>query len=244
MSSNVVKYIKSLGQTKFRQMYNNFVVEGNKNLAMVLNQNIFEIELVAYHKSQLEIEKLLLQSKFPVYAFDSKQMSQISQLKSASNVVVVLKKKTFTLEKSYNKIFFLDGIQDPGNVGTIIRIADWFGFDAVIRSNNSADFYNPKVIQATMGSFIGLPLINMDEIKEDLADYTWYGADMDGENINKVIFDVKSIIVMGNEGQGISKNVGANINKMITISGDDKRNAESLNVASAASIFAYKVFNN
>lgn len=244
MSSNVIKYIKSLAQAKFRQMYNNFIVEGNKNLSMVLNQKIFEIELIAYHKNELEIEEEIKFIKVPKYAFDTKQMKQISQLKSSTSVLVVLKKRQFGLKENDNKLFYLDGIQDPGNVGTIIRIADWFGFDGVIRSSDSADFYNPKVIQATMGSFINIALINEVDLDADLKNYTWYGADMDGQDVKEVKFEQKSIIVMGNEGRGLRDEVLSKIDKKISIEGARGRSAESLNVASAASILAFNLYYN
>jgi TrmH family RNA methyltransferase len=244
MSSNVIKYIKSLAQAKFRQMYNNFIVEGNKNLTMVLNQKIFEIELIAYHKSDLDVEETIKYLKVPKYAIDTKQMKQISQLKSSSSVLIVLKKRKFELSEKANKLFYLDGIQDPGNVGTIIRIADWFGFDGIIRSSDSADFYNPKVIQATMGSFTNIALINEAELTTDLKKYTWYGADMEGQDVKDVKFDQKSIIVMGNEGRGLRDDVLSRIDKKISIAGAERRSAESLNVASAASILAFNLYYN
>ncbi len=243
MSNSVIKYLKSLSQSKYRQMYNNFVVEGNKMLDMILNQNEFEIECIAYRKSNIEIEDKLQSLGCSIYAFDNKQMSQISLLKSPSDVFIVLKKQEFKLSTHANKIFYLDGIQDPGNVGTIVRIADWFGIDTLIRNQETADFYHPKVIQASMGSFLNVKLINDDENIDFSTTYNIYGADMTGVEIENVTFEEKSMIVLGSEGHGISKKMNQVIQTFISIKGSKKRMAESLNVANAAAIIAYKMSN-
>jgi RNA methyltransferase, TrmH family len=251
LSKNQIKYIRSLQQSKFRQMYENFVAEGDKVVTELLQKNNFDIELVAAlpewissNSNKIERYTNLL------YTVDNEQMEQISSLKSAPDVLIIAKKRLTSLNEILNnnfKAFYLDGLQDPGNVGTVIRIADWFGFDAVIKSEDTADFFHPKVVQASMGSISDLHLceLNRSELVA-LQAIDLYILDMEGKPIEEVTFSNKSIFILGSEGKGISDVIKQKMDKnnFITIKGSNNRVAESLNVGVAAGILAQKVFTN
>ncbi len=242
MTNNVIKYLKSLKQSKQRQKYNNFIVEGKKSVDMLLSQNVFEVECIVVRKKAENEPRDLDIADYKYYEVSEKIMSQISLLKTPSDALAVVKRKRFEFDPTMKTFFYLDNVQDPGNVGTITRIADWFGIDGVIRTKDTASFYNPKVIQSTMGSFMNVNLMDADQILLDnISDFTWYGADMRGEDISSVRFADKSVIVLGNEGKGLSEESRKKIQNFISIEGSEERMAESLNVAIAASIIAYRM---
>jgi TrmH family RNA methyltransferase len=168
-------------------------------------------------------------------------MDQISGLKTPSDIIIVLDQKQDEiniLSQRGTSAIFLDGVQDPGNVGTIIRLADWFGIHAVIRSVDSADFFNPKVVQATMGS-----MANVHLFQAELADLTQYDKDiagtyMEGQSIFNTALSSDTILVLGSEGKGIRPENNQWITQKISIPGAKGKLAESLNVSVAAGIIA------
>ena len=140
----------------------------------------------------------------------------------------------------------LDGIQDPGNLGTIIRLADWFGIEQIICSNDTVDVYNPKVIQATMGSFLRVNVVYTN-LESYLTNYKYpvFGTDMDGKNIYKTEFPAKFSVIFGNEGNGIRPSTEELISQMITIPRFGKyKSTESLNVSMSAGIILGQIFSN
>ncbi len=249
LSKNQIKYIKSLHQSKFRQMYENFLCEGEKLSHDLLLAKKIEIELIVASESYIEKYRQILKPFIEkLYIANNEVFSQITTLKSPPEVLIIAKKKLVDFNIFLNvgfKAFYLDGVQDPGNVGTIIRLADWFGFDAIIRSEDTADFFHPKVVQASMGSIAGISLCEIS--REELASLTgpnFYAMDMQGKSHNQVLFADQSIIVLGAEGQGLSSKVKSIVpqNNFINIGGSSTKIAESLNVAIAAGILAQKVF--
>ncbi len=250
LSKNQLKYIKSLHQSKFRQMYENFIGEGDKVVSELLKYKKFEIELIAAKQSWIDQNYILLHNYQNVlYCIDNEQMKVMTTLKTPSDVLIIAKKKVDVINNLLNptfKAFYLDGLQDPGNVGTIIRIADWFGMDAVIRSNSTADFFHPKVVQSSMGSIAGIGLCNIEQHQlANLKNLAFYAMDMQGQEISNIDFTDQSIIILGNEGHGISpeiKSLGLNL-QFVTISGHKHRVAESLNVGVSAGIVASKIFS-
>ena len=141
------------------------------------------------------------------------------------------------------KVIYLDDVQDPGNMGSIIRIADWYGVDCVIRSVDSADFYNPKVVQATMGSIGHVRLLTMskDDFGTELSAFHKIGADLNGRTHSHIKTD-RLCLVIGNEGHGISTAVLSALDERIHIVGASNRTAESLNAAVASGILSHMIF--
>jgi len=174
-------------------------------------------------------------------------LEKISTLKTPQDVVALVKIPAWptlnytTLQKKFSLV--LDGIQDPGNMGTIIRTADWFGIDHIICSEDSVEVYNPKVVQATMGSLsrINVHYADLSEIIPKI-NLPVFGALLDGENIYNTNFGSEGLLMMGNEGNGLRPEVKALINTAITI--PRTGNAESLNVAIATAICCSEIHRN
>lgn len=230
------KLINSLKLKKFRQKYNLFVAEGPKIIASLLHSKNYRIRTI-YHTSAYE-QELSFSPEITHELVDERTMKSISFLKNPSSVLALLEIPSNNAITYGNRLIYLDGVQDPGNVGTIIRIADWFGFDAVIRSDDTADFYSPKVVQSTMGAFVNVQLgqLSRNDLLE-LKGYELYAADMGGASISSVNPAMRTILIMGSEGQGLHEvfNNHPEVQK-ISIPGIESRVSESLNVSVAAGI--------
>lgn len=171
----------------------------------------------------------------PIYIADSQSFSTLSDTQSSQGIIAVCQIPVPTDFSMLSKILFLDNIQDPGNVGTIIRTAAWFGLEAVI-ANKSVDFYNPKVVRSTMGGIWDIPCICADIQAIKSAGFHIYAADMQGTSFEHWQPKAKSALVLGNEGSGVSKEVMAFVEERIFIHGNQPKGTESLNVAVAAGI--------
>jgi TrmH family RNA methyltransferase len=219
ITNTQLKYIKSLHQPKFRQMYENFIAEGDKLVSHLLLSEKFEIELLVANAHWIEAHQYLLKRfQNKVFEVDSHQMQQITGLKTASDVLLVIKKSKISFNESLIKnglSFYLDGVQDPGNVGTIIRIADWFGFKSVLRSEDSADFYSPKVVQASMGSISNVHLFTLTRGDFSHLKIPIFITDMRGKSIKDLGIVNYGIVVLGREGSGVSDELLAIDNKEI-----------------------------
>ena len=176
-----------------------------------------------------------------------KDIEKISTLKTPQEVIGLVKIPKWPL-LNYNLLknkfsLVLDGVQDPGNMGTIIRTADWFGITDIICSDDTVDVYNPKVVQATMGSLsrINVHYVDLESVLSETK-LPVYGALLNGENIYSSDFGNEGLVVMGNEGNGLTEKVKQLITKAITIPGAG--NAESLNVAIATAIFCSEINRN
>jgi len=230
ISKSQIKLITSLQQKKHRNKLGLFVAEGPKVI-----QELFEagLEIEALYVADSE----LFADRCPVVISD-KELAKISFLKNANNAIAVfkiIKKKKLSDE---NLTVVLDAIRDPGNLGTIIRLCDWFGVEQLVCSEDTVDCYNPKVIQATMGS---ISRVNVSYV--DLSDYLnetnlpIYVGLMNGENIYKQKLAKKAIIVLGNEANGVSENILKIATNKITIPRfGNLQKTESLNVATATAI--------
>ncbi len=180
-----------------------------------------------------------LSQKQKVFEVSDQDLTKISTLKTPQEALAILeipKQYDFKRYKADDElVFILDGVQDPGNLGTIIRTLDWFGFDKIICSTDTVEVYNPKVVQATMGSLARVKVVYTD-LKELLSTETLpiYGTLLDGKNIFEVKWPPSGYIVLGSEGNGISKEIKALVTEAITIPGAG--NTESLNVAISAAI--------
>ncbi len=250
ITNNQIKFIRSLHQSKFRQIYKKFIAEGHKVAIELIKSNKFQVYGIfctqMWYDEHIQILKPIADL---VFITDNERMEQITTLKNATPVLVVL----YQTENNFRSIplhpghyFYLDKIQDPGNVGTIIRIADWFGFAGVIAGEGTADFFHPKVVQSSMASIAGIALINatVDQLKTYLPMYIFYALDMNGKNHNTISFNQKSIFILGNEGHGLSDEIKSMLTSenYLAIEGNNGSIAESLNVSIAAGIIANKTF--
>lgn len=238
ITNNQIKYVKSLHQRKFRQKYNKFIAEGEKIAEEILRNPTYEISEVYGSSEWIQRnEDSLVASNCEAIPVYGAAMSKISNLVTASPVLFVLTQKSEEVRGSLPpRSIYLDDVQDPGNVGTIVRIADWFGVGAVIRSPGSADFHNPKVIQATMGSFLNVALYTCVFEDLELSGRSTIGAAMQGTNLSEIQWPERSMLVMGNEGKGISGAILEKLDHHVTIPGSDTRLADSLNVGMACGI--------
>jgi len=245
ITHNQIKHIKSLHQSKFRQKYNNFIAEGDKIAEEILQNSIYKIDGIFATDQWIEKHDQFAHANHKLLTgISPAEMKKISALKTPANVLLVLEKRSETINyKLMNQghALYLDNVQDPGNVGTIIRIADWFGIKTIVRSPGSADFYNPKVIQATMGSFLNVNLYteefeNMNDIIHQSV-----GAAMHGIDIHSFSWPQHTLLVMGNEGKGIQASVHQSLDHLVTIKGAENRVAESLNVSIATGILCEKM---
>ena len=225
------KLINSFANKKFRQKYNKFVVEGVKMIHEVLKSS-YKIHTIYTTEAIFDtfpVESVLVSER------ELKKISRLVQPNTALAVCEIPDENTLNLN---GLVIALDDIRDPGNLGTIIRLADWFGVEQILCSHETVDLYNTKVIQATMGSFTRVQ-INYVDLKETFSAYPnpILGTFMDGENIYQSEFPEEAILVMGNEANGISVALLPFISNKMSIPRFGKlQQTESLNVAMATAI--------
>jgi RNA methyltransferase, TrmH family len=244
MSKNTIKLIKSLAIKKNRLKENLFLVEGDKIISEVLESKLHVEKLYATAKF-LTNNKLQIKNAKVVAEVSQEEINQASLLQNPQNCIALCTlpaKKVLPERIDSNLYIYLDEIQDPGNLGTILRICDWFGIELLFCSPKTADLFNPKVIQASMGSFcrvevcytsfepvfllarkLGIPVL---------------GAFLDGENIYEQKLPPRALLVVGNEGNGISAVIENKIEQKIKIPefNSNSKSAESLNVSVATAI--------
>jgi RNA methyltransferase, TrmH family len=234
VSKAQIKQIRFLHQKKFRQRYHQFIVEGTKSVLEFLHSNL---ECIGLYAVLDVIEQNAAHfSGVEVFECKDKEMEQITALKSHQGVLAVFAMpEPSEINWNTSHILALDDVRDPGNLGTIIRIADWFGFSQIVCSNTCADCFNPKVVQATMGSLSRIDVVytDLEKMISENKDFVLTLADMDGENLNDFLFS-KNLIVIGNEANGISPYLKNKPHQKITI--PRKGRAESLNAAISAGI--------
>ncbi len=244
VSKNTIKLIKSLALKKNRIKQNLFLVEGDKNVSEVLGSN-FHIENLLATDKFLEISKPLLKNAKLVTEVTPQDIKNASLLKNPQNSIAICSlPETKDVPKNINSDLwiYLDDIQDPGNLGTIIRICDWFGINQLFCSPKTADLFNPKVIQASMGSFCRVEVwYTPFETVAQLAKKSGLpilGAFLEGENLYEQKLPKQALLVVGNEGNGISYNVENTIEQKIRIPdfSQNSTSAESLNVSVATAI--------
>ena len=238
LSKAVIKYINSLQVKKYRNQHQAFVVEGAKSVLELL-QSGFELQLV-YVTESFEKEHARLLGKGITYEVVTEADLVRAGTYASNNAALAvahMRQLPEPIVASTELVIALDDIRDPGNLGTIIRIADWYGIEKIICSENCADFYNPKVIAATMGSFTRMQVhyLNLENWLTQLnKTHQIYGASLDGENIHQMKLQPQGIVVMGNEANGIRPEVAKLVNQLIKIPAFGQ--AESLNVATATAI--------
>ena len=231
-----VKYIQSLGQKKHRDADGVFIAEGPKIVAELLPTGI--VQQLFAEKEWIERNRESIKGKVEVIEVSPQELERISQLTTPNQVLAIAKKFSHDLKFSAKGrlTLALDTIQDPGNLGTIIRTADWFGIEQIVCNNDCADVYNPKVVQSTMGSIARVKLVYVDlrEWLLEQKDTRIYAALLDGQNVLEMEKPSEGIIVIGNESRGIREEIVEMINVRITI--PQKGKAESLNAAVATGI--------
>jgi TrmH family RNA methyltransferase len=231
-----VKYIQSLGHKKYRDEEGAFIAEGPKLISELLAaDNIDLIDLFAT-KEWMEMNDGLI-SKKPYTEIKELELKRLSFLTTPNQVIGIFRKPVFPEIKLKGEItLVLDNIQDPGNLGTIVRTADWFSVRQIVCSEDCADVFNPKVVQATMGSICRVQTFytEVPEFFKKHKDIPGYATALEGEKISEIKPIKEGIIVIGNESKGISKELLNLIQHRITIPG--KGGAESLNAAVATGI--------
>jgi len=232
VSKNQIKLITSLQQKKFRKEHKLFFAEGKKVIQELIHSN-FSLEYLfstAAVFPGIDPKKILTISET--------ELKKISALTTPNDCLAVFKQPESKSINPSGLIVALDDIRDPGNLGTIIRLCDWFGITELVCSEETADIYNPKVVQATMGSIarVNVNYVNLEKFINE-TQLPVFGTFMDGENIYKSSLPKEGIIIMGNEANGISPEIEKVVKNRLTIPRfGDLQQTESLNVATATAI--------
>jgi len=253
ISKNQIKKYSLLKQKKYRKEENRFIVEGKKLVEELINSN-FEIEVILITNSFQEKNKLFIDKlskhKIQIELIQQKEFDKLAETETPQGIIAIakMKEQKFSLEKiSSGIIIGFENINEPGNLGTMLRTADWFGFNDIIISKNSVELYNPKTIRSSMGSIFHLNIyddIDLYDICEDLKknNYKIYCSDTNGESIDQLKYNEKFIVVFSNEANGPTEELIKISDRKITIPSRGK--AESLNVSSACSIILYEISKN
>lgn len=247
LTKAIIKDIQSLQHKKFRIALNAFPAEGAKLVEELLISGAYFCQrLIATQSwSGWEMAQSHISEQTEVLVVEPFEMEKLTSLSSPPQVIAIfsLREMKFDFSTKGELTLMLDDIQDPGNLGTIIRTADWFGIKNIVCSMHTVDVYNPKVVQSTMASMARVNVIYTDLSSwlDDHKGLPVFASAMDGEELSAVNHVSEGILVIGNEGKGISESVMGKANKKITISriGD----AESLNAAVATSIMLYHFKN-
>lgn len=237
MTKAEIQFVRSLADKRTRDSEHLFVAEGYK-LVDEIRQSKLRIRTIYTTRNDVVGHNVVL--------VDKREMERISQLNTASDILAVVEQPRYTLSLNELKSklsLALDGVQNPGNMGTIVRLADWFGIDHIICSRECADLYNPKVVQATMGALLRVKVHYVDNLSSLLgeakrAGMAIYGTLLDGNNIYHETLSEEGIIVMGNEGRGLSDECRNTLTHKLLIPPypADAHTSESLNVAMATGI--------
>ena len=239
LSKTYTKYIQSLHHKKFRDIENTFIAEGSKVVMDLLNSGKIVCENIVATADWLRQNELAIRRHYhgPFEVVEEYELQKISVLSTPNQVLALFQKvKQVEITLVGKLTLALDNIQDPGNLGTIIRIADWFGVQAIVCSENCADLYNPKVVQSTMGSLarVAITYTNLAVWFKKNESIPIYAAALDGKNIAEVIGLQEGILLIGNESKGISAELMDLATEKITI--PKIGGAESLNAAVATGI--------
>lgn len=237
LSKNKIKWIRSLQLKKHRDEEGVYLIEGEKIVIEAIENNPNDILFIA-HSDHFQCPDFV--SSAEIVVVSDKELSQISSLKTPNKAFAVLKKPSNKKPSDSGLILALDGIQDPGNMGTILRTADWFGIDEIICSKETVDCFNPKVVQASMGAIMRIKVYYQD-LETFIANYNGpvYGAFLEGNNVYNTKLNENCVLLMGNEGKGISDGLTKYVTQKIHIPRFGL--AESLNVAVATAILVSEI---
>lgn len=244
LSHSHLKHLRSLSVKKYRQQHGQFLVEGEKMVAELLEQSRIGVSAIFALEPWIEKKARLLRAfSDKVTTVTEAELAKISALTTPNQVLVVAGMPLETCNYSLvneDICFYLDGIQDPGNMGSILRVADWFGFPAVFCSPDCVDVFSPKVVQASMGAIFRIQTweIELAEILANSPKIQVAGAVLDGENVFEAKLPANGLLVIGNEGRGISAQTERVLTHRISIPRHPAGGAESLNAAVASGILA------
>jgi TrmH family RNA methyltransferase len=239
LSKTYTKYIQSLHHKKFRDAEDVFIAEGSKVVMELLQSAVFSCEQVLGLEDWLHQNETIIRKNYagPLQVVEAFELEKVSALSTPNQVLAVFKKLPKIIIAAKGKITLaLDTIQDPGNLGTIIRIADWFGIQSIVCSVHCADMYSPKVVQSTMGSLgrVKIEYTDLVEWLEKNDAIRTYAAALNGKKVSELKGLKEGIIIIGNESKGISEQTMQLCNEKITIPRSGA--AESLNAAVATGI--------
>ena len=236
LSNNQIKLINSLHSKKGRIDNNLFLVEGEKAIKELLDSP-FEILLIVLNNR--EINTILNLRDIPTYFESKSNVIKYSSLTTNEFGFAIVKSKIYEIEEfdfSNGYTVVLDGIRDPGNLGTILRICDWYGINQIVCSLDTTEFYNPKVVSASMGSFLRTKFyyVDLSVFLNQFDDISIIGATLNGQNLHTYKFPSKAFIIFGNESEGIRSTLNGSLTDQVKI--PNWGMAESLNVAISAGI--------
>jgi RNA methyltransferase, TrmH family len=240
ISEKNTKIIRSLVHKKYRYQHNLFIAEGRKIIIDMLKSGFKAIhQLYLTETAKQEYASLLEPFKHSLMLVTEKEINKISNLDSSSDMILI---GEIPVATDFNEIDFtsgihlyLDQIQDPGNLGTIFRTAEWFGVKSIGMSDGCADYMHPKVIQSSMGSFWRMPVWLNNLTGKELVKFNIYGADLQGNSLYETKFPVNGLLLIGSEGQGLSESSRTKVNQYIRIPSFSNK-VESLNAANATAI--------
>jgi TrmH family RNA methyltransferase len=237
LTNKQIKLINSLHSKKGRKENDLFLVEGEKSILELVKSD-FIIEFFVLNESQVSLaDKIGRNCKSPIYFLDAESIQKLSTLVNNEIGVAVVQQKKFPSFQIQDRFtIVLDGIRDPGNLGSIIRICDWYGLKQLVLSEDCTEFYNPKVIISSMGSFsrIEFTYVDLPEFFKENKEYKKIGAVLNGENIHHYQFPDKGFIILGNESNGIREGIIQSLDERITIPSFGM--AESLNVGISTAV--------
>lgn len=243
ISNKWLKYINSLQIKKYRQEHQTFLVEGRKSVLELLKSEM-KVEII-FCSEKFHDENYKLFGKRPFEICSETELTKAGSFENNNAAIAIVKFQDDNLIlNGHETLLVLDGIRDPGNLGTIIRTADWYGINQIICSEDTTDIYSPKVIAATMGSFsrVKVNYLNLASYFKNAHHENVYGAYLEGENLHTASINskIESCIVIGNESQGIDGSIEKYITKKIHIPGSGR--AESLNAGVACAIILDNFF--
>jgi TrmH family RNA methyltransferase len=239
-----IKLVRSLEQRKYRCRYRLFVAEGDKIVREMLASHLKVASLIATEEWLMQLPAPLLAKSCETLTADDRELSQISTLKTSRHAVALVEIPEYEIndrELSSGLSLYLDKVQDPGNMGAILRVADWFGIRYVMCGEGCADPYSPKTVQATMGAIIRVKTCPADTVtlqRLKSAGLPVYGAFLQGDSVYSSTLAAHAVIVLGNESQGISDEVAQWIDRRLYIPPypAGTPSSESLNVAAATAV--------
>lgn len=245
LSKSQISFIKSLHQKKYRKENGIFIIEGIKSIIEFLHSD-YQIHSI-YYTSKISTTLPKVSTNINLFEVTETELQKISTLQTPQSILALVHipvVKEINIRDLKNQFsLVLDDVQDPGNFGTIIRTADWFGIKNIICSENTVEAYNPKTVQSTMGSLcrVNVRYTPLNAFLKD-ANLPIYGALLNGQNIYKTEWKNEGLILLGNEGHGIGKELISQISVPVTIPRIGA--AESLNVAVSAAIFCSEISRN
>ena len=243
LGKNRLRELQQLHQKKFREQQELFLAEGEKIVPELIRSDFPVKEIFALGGWLDKNRAFIANAGIEATEITRQDLERLSQLQSPQEVIALcaVPKETVPTVEKHQLVLLLDSIRDPGNMGTLLRLADWFGLDAVFASNDSVEWSNPKVIQATMGSFIRMRPVYVDAVemlKKAAGHYPVYAADLEGENLYSGEFPAEGMIIISNEAHGLHPDLESLISRKLHIPAFPKngRQPESLNAAMAGAI--------